>query len=131
VSGNARADAGEVNVIYGSATGLSTTAHAPQVLRNLSTPQAGDHFGASLSAWNFGRNEFVIFDGHTIVLTATDLAVGIPYQDVNGISNAGAVNVFYGSRSVNGLSTANSAILTADNLNIGGLAGAHFGAAIY
>ena len=55
-------DAGAVNVIYGSATGLSLTGRAPQFWNQQSInieddAEAGDRFGASLTAWNFGRNE--------------------------------------------------------------------------
>ena len=44
---------------------------------------------------------------------------------------AGAVNVMYGSFSSNGLTNANRNVFTADSIGIGGLAGAHFGAALY
>jgi hypothetical protein len=92
---------------------------------------SGDRFGAALTAWNFGRNEVTFSNGLALLLKTADLAVGVPYQDVNGVSNAGAADIFYGSVFTHGLSTGNSAVLTADNLNIGGLAGAHFGAAMY
>ena len=46
--------------------------------------EAGDTFGASLSAWNFGRG------------TPTDLAIGVPYEDSGGLTNLGFVQVTYG-----------------------------------
>jgi hypothetical protein len=125
------ADAGQVAVIYGSSTGLSATTFAPKILQNLISLHSGDRFGAALTAWNFGRNEVTFSNGLALLLKTADLAVGVPYQDVNGVSNAGAADIFYGSVFTHGLSTGNSAVLTADNLNIGGLAGAHFGAAMY
>src|SRR5437867_406057 len=57
VAGVTRGDVGEVDVIYGSSTGLSHTSHSVQALHNVSSNQAGDHFGAALTAWNFGKNE--------------------------------------------------------------------------
>jgi hypothetical protein len=58
--------------------------------------ETGDLFGASLSAWNFGRD------------AAADLAIGVPYEDFvsGGIShtNAGQINVLYGAQGT-GLST--------------------------
>ena len=89
-------DAGEVDVLYGPWPGLSNTGRAPQAWRQSSSgiaddPQEGDHFGASLTAWNFGRNEFV----QGAVRTSADLAIGVPYEDLSGIGGAGAVNVIY------------------------------------
>jgi hypothetical protein len=46
-----------------------------------------DEFGATLAAGNF--------DGDL----KTDLAVGVPYEDLNGVSGAGLVEVFYGCSS--------------------------------
>jgi hypothetical protein len=56
-------DGGEVQVIYGSAAALSKTSHPIQIWNQDSagiagTSERGDQFGASLTAWNFGRNEF-------------------------------------------------------------------------
>jgi hypothetical protein len=99
-------DAGEVNVIYGSAAGLSTLGRAPQNWTQdspsvLDSAQAFDKFGFSLSAWNFGRNQF-IFVGPgqpPRVLTTADLAIGVPLEDIGAVGNAGAVNIIYGSSS--------------------------------
>jgi len=125
-------DVGEVDIIYGSGLGLSASIHAPQFLHSIVSGQAGDHFGAALTAWNFGRNESVFIEtGQRILYSTADLAVGIPFQDVNGKSNAGAVNVFYGSVVSNGLLLVNNMVFTADNLNVGSVAAAHFGSAMY
>ncbi len=97
-------DAGEVDVIYGSATGLSTTGRAPQIWHQNTTNiedsiETNDQFGSSLTAWNFGRNEarrpppdFFLTNFQT-----ADLAIGVPLENIGTIGDAGAVNVIYGS----------------------------------
>ncbi len=94
-------DAGAVNVLYGSATGLSAANN--QFWNQDSTAirgQAGrqDNFGWPLAAGDFSG------DGKA------DLAIGVPEEDVKGIESAGAVNALYGSP--NGLNAANSQIWT-------------------
>jgi hypothetical protein len=85
--------AGAVNVIYGTRVeGLSTD-------RNRYITQAddgmdgnaeeGDHFGEALAAGDFDG------DGYD------DLAIGVPWEDVSTVVDAGAVHVLYGS--ANGL----------------------------
>jgi hypothetical protein len=112
-------NAGEVDVIYGSATGLSITGRAPQQLHqdtiNIEdTAEAGDQFGYSLTAWNFGKNETRQVCSITlppncfdVAVPTADLAIGVPFEDVGGIIDAGAVNVIYGQASspANGLTT--------------------------
>ncbi len=84
------ADAGAVNVIYGSPAGLSAT-YVPNVFLQqgfygVQDPaEPGDHFGASLAAGRFN------LDGYD------DLAVGVPEENVGGKQLAGAVNVIYGA----------------------------------
>ncbi len=88
-------NAGVVNVIYGSATGLIAAGN--QVWRQgadsiLGFPEAEDWFGYSLASADFDG------DGYD------DLAVGVPYEDQNGdapgdpiIDDVGGVNIIYGS----------------------------------
>jgi hypothetical protein len=92
-STNGIVEAGAVNVLYGSANGL--TAVGDQLWTQRSSGVAGvsemeDRFGASLAAGDFDG------DGHD------DLAVGVPGEDdeANGVIDAGAVNVLYGSSSL-------------------------------
>jgi hypothetical protein len=58
--------------------------------------ETGDMFGYSLSAWNFGRSSH------------RDLAIGVPYDDINGFTDAGQVTVLYGSSAGLGTSGAQS-----------------------
>ena len=85
-------DAGAVNVIYGSASGLSSTLDADQFWsQNTSNvedvTEANDHFGSALSIGDFNNDGF------------DDLAIGVPNEDVGSLEDAGAVNVIYGSAS--------------------------------
>jgi hypothetical protein len=84
------AGAGAVNVIYGSASGLSATSKADQFWSQSSggindNPEQGDGFGSSLAHGDFNG------DGYA------DLAVGIPGEDVGTKVDSGAVAVIYGS----------------------------------
>jgi hypothetical protein len=82
--------AGAVNVIHGSAGGLSATAHPDQywnqdVAYVQDVAEACDHFGGSVAVGDFNG------DGRD------DLAVGVPGEDVDKVADAGAVNVIYGA----------------------------------
>jgi hypothetical protein len=82
--------AGAVNVLYGGATGLSSTGN--QLWNQDSsgiegTAGAGDHFGKAVAVGDFNGDGF------------DDLAVGVPDDDANppDIVDSGVVNVIYGS----------------------------------
>jgi hypothetical protein len=80
-------DAGAVNVIYGSASGLTATGNQfwhQDRLGIAGTGEADDRFGFSLAAGDFNGS------GHD------DLAVGGFREDISSAENAGAVNVLYG-----------------------------------
>lgn len=82
------ADAGAVNVMYGSAAGLTTARNQMlyQGRYNISgILETGDRFGSSLAAADFNG------DGYD------DLFVGVPYEDIDGFQDAGAINLIYGS----------------------------------
>lgn len=82
------ANAGAVNVIYGSASGLSSVGNqfwhqdSPGIE---GAAEAEDHFGFALAAGDFNN------DGYD------DLAVGVPQEAIGSIATAGAVNIIYGS----------------------------------
>ena len=84
------ADAGAVNVLYGSEDGI-TSAGSDYWHQSTSgikgKSEAGDRFGYALAAGDFDG------DGYD------DLAVGVPYEDLGDpvIANAGAVAVLYGA----------------------------------
>ena len=127
-------------MIYGSFSGLSITGRAPQVWHQaIGIPddlQEGDHFGASLTAWNFGRNAFVQLAGVFVVRTSADLAIGVPNETLGGhVDGAGAVNVIYGSVVNGGLTSVNDQFWSQGSGSDGVLGGAesgdHFGAAVY
>ena len=84
--------AGGVNVFYGSADGLALsesqlwTQNSRGILDRAENP---DRFGYVVAIANFGNG------------SQDDLAVGVPFESVGDIRDAGAVNVIYGS--TNGL----------------------------
>jgi FG-GAP repeat protein len=80
-------DAGAVNVLYGSASGLTTTDNQQWTQGNsgiIGTANTRDRFGISVATGNYDGNGF------------DDLAIGVPNEDVIDAHNAGAVNVIYG-----------------------------------
>src|SRR5688500_7038780 len=75
------ADAGAVNVIYGTAAGLSATATVDQFWNQNSADiddaaEAGDAFGESLATGDFNDDGF------------SDLAIGVPGEDIGAIVDA-------------------------------------------
>jgi hypothetical protein len=113
---NGDAGAGAVNVLYGSASGLSPSAVlADQLWTQDSTDvngnaAAGDSFGSSLVAGDF--------DGDTI----SDLAIGVPDDGANGHADAGVVNVLYGSPSGLSATARPDQIWNQDTSNVDGSA---------
>ena len=86
VSGNA--DAGEVAVFYGSASGLEAIVpaafHSDLPAGMPDSPNPSDFFGAALAAGDF--------DGSG----TDDLAIGVPGEDLGAANAAGMVTVLYG-----------------------------------
>lgn len=133
-------NSGCVYVMFGSSAGLATyNEFSPPPVRGAqlftdANPQNGERFGASLTAWNFGRDEKVTSSLGTLVLKTSDLAIGAPFRTVGGVAGAGSVNVFYGSYLTlsNGLVPGSRQVISAASFtNFGPLSGAHFGAALY
>jgi hypothetical protein len=113
-------DAGAVNVLYGSAGGL--TGAGSQLFTQASAEvagiaEAGDHFAHALAAADFNNDGFI------------DLAIGAPGEDT-AINGVGAVNVLYGG--VDGLSGAGSQLFTQASPGMAGTAedGDEFGQAL-
>src|SRR5688500_14283099 len=85
------AAAGAVSVIYGDATGLSTSRVGDQLWTQDSAgvqgdAEAGDNFGYAVAVGNFDDDAY------------DDLAIGVPYENLTTTS-AGRVNIIYGSSS--------------------------------
>ena len=111
-------NAGAVHVFYGSVLGI--TAAGNQVWSQNSfgiqdSSEFGDGFGRVLATGDFDGNG------------QDDLAVGVPWEDLNGVDNVGAVNVIYGTAS--GLTmTGNNFLYELDNFIIGDVFGASIAA---
>ena len=118
---DAMSSAGAVNVLYGTPGGLSASGdqfwHQDVTTINDSC-EAGDGFGYALAAGDFNQSG------------QADLAIGIPFEDVGAIADAGAVAVIYGSR--NGLTDSGDEFWHQDSTNVEGMAEAddHFGFAL-
>ena len=117
-------DAGAVNVVYGSNTGLvgrnqTLTQDSPGVV---GTAEPGDLFGVALARGIFLNN----FNGDGFA----DLAIGAAGEDVGAAIDAGAVNVQYGSST--GLPGPGGQLFTQNSPGVGGSAesGDGFGAAL-
>lgn len=82
---------GVVSIIYGSSNGLSTTSAVPPQQWHQNSPgvdgtrEQRDNLGWALAVRDFNN------DGYD------DLAVGVPWEDIASIADAGTVNVIYGS----------------------------------
>jgi hypothetical protein len=121
----AGSNAGTVNVIYGSSSGLSVTQGTSPIAivqSSFGEPiEPGDQFGSTLSAWNFGRS------------AQADLAMGAPLEDIGTLVDAGAMFVIYGGTT--GLKPATSTVQTwtqnSANVPDAAEAGDQFGKAAY
>ncbi len=112
---------GAVNVIYGATTGGLDVAGNEVWSQGgegvAGTPEAGDLFGYSLAAGNFGDS------------SQADLAIGVPFEDQAATSD-GAVNVIYGG--LGGLSVPGNEVWSQGSEGITGNpeAGDQFGTAV-
>lgn len=116
------ADAGVLHVIYGSSAGLAAPGGDQLWHQNVTgvddAAEAGDHYGWTLAVGDFDG------DGRA------DLAVGVPFEDVGDVIDAGAAHVLYGSAS--GLVVARDQFWNQDSMGISDMAEAddHFGVAL-
>ena len=111
----AAANAGGVNVLFGSATGLTSVGDLFLQDTVCDGPEANDNLGRELAAGDYNG------DGRD------DLAMGIPSEDFNGVPDAGAVQVTPGP-----LSGVTSQCWSQDTVGIIGVAnpGDNFGGAL-
>lgn len=112
-------DAGAVNVIYGSASGLSATGnqywHQDSPLID-DVAEDGDDFGDALATGDFDGDGF------------DDLAISVDLEEVGTANGAGMVSILYGTAA--GLSAAGSQVWHQDSAGIADVAETsdHFGA---
>jgi len=110
-------NAGALNVVYGSATGLATGGNQLWTQQELAgAAEIDDRFGTEVTAGDFNG------DGRA------DVAVGVKYEAVGDVSAAGAVNVIYGS--VSGLNVAGNQLWDQGPLAGTPAAGDLFGTAV-
>ena len=114
--GGTAADVGVVDVLYGSASGLTSTGAKEFTQTTGDGMQSGDRFGAALEAGRFDSDGF------------PDLAVGAPDEDGGTNADVGVVDVLRGSAS--GLTSTGAQEFTQSNA--AGLVepGDRFGAAL-
>jgi hypothetical protein len=101
-------NAGAVNVLYGSAGGLTGTGSQLFTQDSPGVPggsEPGDGFGDALAVGDFDGDGFA------------DLAVGVIFEDLGAIVDAGAVNVLYGT--VSGLTGTGSQLFTQNSPGVG------------
>ena len=98
---NQISNGGVVDIFFGHPTDGITGENRQRMSQNTAgaegSTEANDQFGLSLAAGRFRTGS--AFD---------DLAVGVPGEDIDGLNNAGGVQVFYGS--VGGITTGSDEI---------------------
>ncbi len=105
-------NAGAVHIIYGGATGLSGTDDHILTQDSQGVDDAaenGDRFGSCLAAGDFNG------DGQS------DLAIGIPGENLGRRGDAGAISVIYGSDGLDALGPPTDDFIHQDSVRIGGV----------
>jgi hypothetical protein len=111
--------AGAVNVIYGTAAGLTSSGDQlwSQGVTGISgEPGVEDSFSRTLATGDFNGDSF------------DDLAIGVQFGEVGGDEDAGEVNVLYGSAAK--IQIANQQLITRDSLGGTSVTGENFGDAM-
>ncbi len=75
-------DVGTVSIVYGSKTGIQTI---NSYIVFDGTYHEGDEFGAALTAGDFNNDNYM------------DLAIGVPFEDLQSESDSGYVHILYGA----------------------------------
>ena len=104
-------EGGAINVLYGSAarlTGVGSQLFTQDSPGVAGVAEGGDFFGLALAAGDFDNDTF------------DDLAVGTPDEGLGSLSEAGAVNVLYGSAGT--LSAVGNQLFTQDSPGVMGAA---------
>ncbi len=114
-------NAGGVNVLYGTASGLASAGNqfwSQASSGVLGAAETDDGFGSAVVVNDFNHDGF------------SDLAVGVPYEGIGSVANAGGVNIIYGSGS--GLTSVGNQFWSQDSGSIHGQAeaGDEFGFAL-
>jgi hypothetical protein len=105
--GAVRPNAGVVQILRGSAAGLVAAGNqlfSEDTAGIIGFVEANDNFGYSLATGDFNNNGIA------------DLAIGIPYEDVGAVANAGTVNLIYGTAA--GLTPAGNQVWLQDSAGI-------------
>ena len=113
-------DAGAVDVLYGTPTGV-TTDGSQQFFQGGADPiEKFDRFGSALTSANFGGG------------FSDDVAVGAPFEDVSGKIDVGAVTVLYSAADGSGLAATGAQQWTQDSPDVEQIAttGDRFGSAL-
>ena len=121
---NSIVDGGQVDVLFGSASGIDGS-DRETISQNSAgvadSTESNDLFGYSLAAGNLGK---------TVV--GIDLAVGVPGEKVNNLTDAGIVQVFYSDGENGFMTSVDDQIWSQDSSGVAGLseAGDKFGSAV-
>jgi len=98
------ANAGQLTVLYGvHGVGLSTASAQHFTQSALGNVEAGDGFATNLTAGKLDSSSDTTLPG-----AADDLVIGVPFEDVGNIQDAGVAYLFTGGQG--GLSTAHSQV---------------------
>ncbi|WP_416979051.1 FG-GAP repeat domain-containing protein [Streptomyces sp. T028] len=100
------AKAGAVHVVYGGGKGTLTVTQAPDNIPG--APERGDQYGYSMAVYDAD------LDG------CSDLVVGIPYEDLGTVPDAGLVQVIYGATTGLGSGKAVKEFLQGSDKPLGG-----------